>query len=61
MKITLFRLDTFFSVLCKHLYSAGPVQMPLIAAFDQGLHSLLTSISMENAVSMEASTRNPLD
>ena len=38
--------------------SADPVQTPPYAASDQGLHCLLTEISMENAVKMKTPTRD---
>ena len=40
-------------------YNAEPVQTPPNTTSDQGLHCLLTEISVENAVKMKASSRNP--
>ena len=39
--------------------SADPVQMRQNAASDQGLHHLLTAVSIQNTVKMKIFTRNP--
>ena len=46
-------------VLETYANRADPVQMPLNAASDQGLHYLLTTISMQNSVRMKTGTRTP--
>ena len=38
---------------------ADPVQTPQNAASDQGLHCLLTDISMQNTITMKTSARIP--
>ena len=38
---------------------ADPVQMPHIAASDQGLHCLLTGISMQDTIKVKTFTRDP--
>ena len=40
--------------------STDPVQTPLYAASDQGLYCFLTDMTMENAVKLKTSTKNPL-
>ena len=55
--LTVFRKDT---LLGYYVNSADSVQMPRKVVSDQGLHCLLTEISMENTVKMITSTRNPL-
>ena len=47
------------SVLEACANSAGPVQTPLNAASDQGLHFLLTEISMQTTIKVEILTDTP--
>ena len=55
MHTTLSRLKTRFVTYAN---GADPVQMPQNAASDQGLHCLLTEISMQNTIEMKLSARN---
>ena len=59
--VLLLRVFTLFRPEYTHFgyfpNSADSVQMPPNAASDQGLHCLLTEISMENAVKMKTFTK----
>ena len=46
-------------VLGHYANSADPIQMPQNVASDQGLHNLLTGISVQNRIKMKTSSRNP--
>ena len=52
--LTLLRQDTHFGY---YRNSADPLQMLSFTGSDQGLHCLLTGISMENAVKVNTCTR----
>ena len=47
------------SILKYYANSADPVQTPRNAASDQGLHYLLTGMSMQNTVKVKLFTRKP--
>ena len=57
--VRLWETSTFLSFLGYNANSADPLQMPLFAASEVGLHCLLTVMSMRNTVKLKTATKNP--